>query len=43
MRELYGDRASLRLDMMVPRGVACRLRLPFHELDEGLLPEHAPA
>ena len=43
MRELYGDRASLRLDMMVPRGVACRLRLPFHELDEGLLPEHVPA
>lgn len=43
MRELYGDRASLRLDMMVPRGVACRLRLPFHELEEGLLPEHVPA
>ena len=43
MRELYGDRASLRLDMMVPRGVACRLRLPFHELDEELLPEHVPA
>ena len=43
MRELYGDQASLRLDMMVPRGVACRLRLPFHELDEELLPEHVPA
>ena len=43
MRELYGDRASLRLDIMVPRGVACRLRLPFHELEEGLLPEHVPA
>ncbi len=44
MHELYGEAASLRLDLIVPRGVACRLRLPFHELDDGEgLPEHAPA
>ena len=42
MRELYGDDASLRLDLIVPRGVACRLRLPFHELDDDVLPEHVP-
>ena len=43
MRELYGDEASLRLDLIVPRGVACRLRLPFRELDDDPLPEHVPA
>ncbi|MBD9471110.1 histidine kinase [Pseudoxanthomonas sp. PXM01] len=43
MRELYGDDASLRLDLIVPRGVACRLRLPFRELDDDVLPEHVPA
>ncbi len=43
MRELYGDKASLRLDLIVPRGVACRLRLPFRELDDDALPEHVPA
>lgn len=43
MRELYGEQASLRLDLIVPRGVACRLRLPYRELDEDALPEHVPA
>ncbi|CAN7177346.1 histidine kinase [Pseudoxanthomonas sp. LjRoot168] len=43
MRELYGDHASLRLDLIVPRGVACRLRLPYRDLDEDALPEHVPA
>jgi two-component system LytT family sensor kinase len=43
MRELYGDAASLRLDLIVPRGVACRLRVPFHEMEEDPLPEHVPA
>ena len=43
MRELYGDEASLRLDLIVPRGVACRLRLPYRDLDDDVLPEHVPA
>ncbi|MEO6690254.1 MAG: histidine kinase [Dokdonella sp.] len=32
LRELYGDAAQIRLDMLWPRGVACRIRLPFREL-----------
>ena len=44
LRELYGDHADLRLDAMVPRGVACRLRLPFRELvQDDDAPEHVPA
>ena len=34
LRELYGDDADVRLDMLWPEGVACRLRLPFHALDQ---------
>jgi len=44
LRELYGDNADLRLDAMVPRGVACRLRVPFRELvQDDDAPEHVPA
>lgn len=44
LKELYGDAAELRLDAMVPNGVACRIRLPFRELEaEDDLPEHLPA
>ncbi|MFT3670055.1 MAG: histidine kinase [Pseudoxanthomonas sp.] len=44
LRELYGDHADLRLDAMVPRGVACRLRVPFRELvQDDDVPEHVPA
>ncbi len=43
MREHYGSEASLRLDLIVPRGVACRIRLPFHEFEEDAMPEHVPA
>ena len=44
LRELHGDAAELRLDVMVPRGVACRLRLPFRIIEEAEdAPEHVPA
>ena len=39
LRELYGDAAEVRLDMIWPEGVACRIRLPFREV-EG--PDDAP-
>lgn len=32
LRELYGDAAQIRLDALEPRGVICRLRLPFRSL-----------
>ena len=41
LRELYGDEAQVRLDMLWPQGVACRMRLPFHRLVES--PEAAEA
>ena len=34
LRELYGDLAEVRLDMLWPQGVACRLRLPLREMEE---------
>ncbi|RDZ28331.1 sensor histidine kinase [Lysobacter silvisoli] len=44
LRELYGEAGQLRLDMIWPQGVACRLRLPYRELEESEdAPEHAPA
>lgn len=48
LKELYGDAAEIRLDMIWPHGVACRIRLPFRELDEADdeledMPEHVPA
>ncbi|WP_454828434.1 sensor histidine kinase [Pseudoxanthomonas wuyuanensis] len=44
LHELHGDAAELRLDLMVPRGVACRLRLPFRAIEEAdEAPEHVPA
>ena len=33
LHELYGDAAEVRLDMLWPEGVACRIRVPFRELD----------
>ena len=39
LRELYGDAAQVRLEMIWPQGVVCRLRLPFRELEE---PDDAP-
>ena len=39
LKELYGDDAEVRLDMIWPEGVACRIRIPFREL-EG--PDDAP-
>ncbi|WP_109123635.1 histidine kinase [Dyella sp. C11] len=39
LRELYGDAAEVRLDMIWPQGVICRLRLPFREIEE---PDEAP-
>ena len=47
LKELYGDAAEIRLDMIWPHGVACRIRLPFREIDEADeldgMPEHVPA
>lgn len=34
LRELYGDEAGLRLDMIWPQGVVCRIHLPCREVDE---------
>lgn len=34
LRELYGDVAQVRLQMIWPQGVICRLRLPFREIEE---------
>jgi two-component system, LytTR family, sensor kinase len=34
LRELYGDAAWVRLDMIWPEGVVCRLRLPFREAED---------
>jgi len=39
LKELYGDSAEVRLDVLWPQGVACRLRLPFREMEE---PDEAP-
>lgn len=45
LKELYGDAADIRLDMIWPQGVACRIRLPFRALEEEAdeAPEHVPA
>ena len=34
LRELYGDTAEVRLEMIWPQGVVCRLRLPFRSIEE---------
>lgn len=39
LRELYGDEAQVRLEMIWPQGVVCRLRMPFREIEE---PDDAP-
>jgi hypothetical protein len=44
LKELYGDAAEIRLDMLWPEGVACRVRLPFRELEAAEEnPEHVAA
>jgi hypothetical protein len=43
LKELYGDDADIRLDMLYPQGVACRIRLPFRELEAEEAPEHVAA
>jgi len=44
LQELYGDAAQLRLDLIWPQGVACRIRLPFRALDSAdEEPEHSGA
>lgn len=44
LKALYGERADIRLDMVWPRGVSCRIRLPLHELEDADdAPEHVPA
>lgn len=39
LQELYGDAAQVRLELIFPEGVVCRIRIPFREL-EG--PDDAP-
>jgi two-component system LytT family sensor kinase len=34
LRELYGDAAGVRLDMIWPEGVVCRINLPYREVEE---------
>jgi len=34
LRELYGDAASVRLDMIWPEGVVCRIDLPYRALED---------
>lgn len=34
LRELYGDAAQVRLDMIWPEGVVCRIALPYREIEE---------
>jgi two-component system LytT family sensor kinase len=34
LRELYGDAAQVRLEMIWPHGVICRIRLPFRDAEE---------
>lgn len=43
LKELYGEAAEVRLEMIWPQGVVCRIRVPFREL-EGLddAPEFSP-
>ncbi|WP_313245506.1 sensor histidine kinase [Stenotrophomonas rhizophila] len=33
LKELYGDAGEVRLDMLWPEGVACRIRMPFRVLE----------
>ncbi|SFK65067.1 sensor histidine kinase [Lysobacter sp. cf310] len=44
LKELYGEVADIRLDMIWPSGVACRIRLPYREIEEAdEAPEHVVA
>lgn len=44
LQELYGQAAGLRLDMIWPSGVTCRIRLPFRAFDDADdVPEHTAA
>jgi LytS/YehU family sensor histidine kinase len=43
LKELYGEAAQIRLDMIWPEGVLCRIRLPYHALQElDDVPEFTP-
>ena len=39
LQELYGEAAQIRLDMVWPQGVACRIRVPVREIE---VPDEAP-
>lgn len=39
LRELYGEAAQVRLDMIWPKGVVCRIRLPAREIEADDGPE----
>ena len=43
LKELYGDAAEVRLDMIWPEGVACRIRIPLRDLEgQDDAPEFSP-
>jgi two-component system LytT family sensor kinase len=42
LKELYGTAASIHLDALVPRGVVCRIRLPFRAI-AAAVPDRAEA
>lgn len=43
LRELYGSEAQVRLEMTLPQGAICRVRLPFRDMKEAdNAPEVAP-
>lgn len=43
LQELYGEAAQVRLEMIFPEGVVCRIRIPFRELEgPDDIPEFSP-
>ena len=43
LAELYGDAAQIRLDLIFPHGVACRIRLPYRAMADDAPPEPVAA
>jgi two-component system, LytTR family, sensor kinase len=43
LQELYGEAGQVELHMLWPQGVACRLRMPYHPVEDADEPEVAAA
>jgi two-component system LytT family sensor kinase len=41
LKELYGDAATIYIAALTPRGVVCRIRLPFRAITQPVLPQAA--